>query len=87
MVFEPIRWILSLEERSLPLDKVDKQFEALALEDILSASINNLQTHILETKAEVTAAIYHAPIVMGTNYDSLDSSKTSSQTASSLNNP
>lgn len=47
------------------LDKVDKQFEALALEDILSTSIDNLHANILETKAEVTVAIDQAPIVMG----------------------
>lgn len=47
------------------LDKVDKQFEALALEDILSTAIDNLHANILETKAEVTVAIDQAPIVLG----------------------
>lgn len=47
------------------LDKLDKAFEPLDLEEILSTSIENLHTNILETKAEVTVAIDHAPIVMG----------------------
>ena len=47
------------------LDKLDKAFEPLALEDILTASIDNLSASIKESKAEVTVEVDHAPVVMG----------------------
>jgi signal transduction histidine kinase len=49
------------------LDKSAKAPEPLALEDILAHSIDNLSANIRDTKAEVTVAIDHAPIVMGDN--------------------
>jgi signal transduction histidine kinase len=47
------------------LDKSSKAAEALALEDVLSNSIENLSASIRETQAEVTVAIDQAPVVMG----------------------
>lgn len=47
------------------LDKSDKPFQALALEDILSQAIDNLSASIRDTLAEVTVAIDQAPVVMG----------------------
>ncbi len=49
------------------LDKSDKPFEPIALEDIMAHAIDNLRANIRDTKAEVTVAIDHAPIVMGDN--------------------
>lgn len=47
------------------LDKSDKDFEPLALDDIMAHAIDNLSANIRDTRAEVTVAIDHAPIVMG----------------------
>ena len=47
------------------LDKSDKRAEPVALEDILADAIANLSANIKDTKAEVTVAIDHAPLVMG----------------------
>jgi light-regulated signal transduction histidine kinase (bacteriophytochrome) len=47
------------------LDKSDKEFEPLALDDIMGHAIDNLSANIRDTQAEVTIAIDHAPIVMG----------------------
>jgi len=49
------------------LDKTGKDFEPLALEDIMANAIDNLRTNIRDTQAEVTVAIDQAPIVMGDN--------------------
>ncbi|WPJ94771.1 ATP-binding protein [Coraliomargarita algicola] len=47
------------------LDKSGKDFEPLALDDILAHAIDNLGANIRDTRAEVTVAIDHAPIVIG----------------------
>ncbi|MDQ8206981.1 ATP-binding protein [Coraliomargarita sp. SDUM461003] len=47
------------------LEKSDKDFEPLALDDIMANAIDNLRTNIRDTHAEVTVAIDHAPIVIG----------------------
>lgn len=47
------------------LDKSNKPFKAIAIEDILSHAIDNLSACIRDTKAEVTVAIDQAPVVMG----------------------
>ncbi|MGZ0707370.1 sensor histidine kinase [Coraliomargarita sp. W4R53] len=47
------------------LEKSEKDFEPLALDDIMTQAIDNLRVSIRDTKAEVTVAIDHAPIVMG----------------------
>lgn len=47
------------------LDKSDKAFEPVALEDIMAQAIDNLSASIRDSRAEVTVAIDHAPIVMG----------------------
>lgn len=49
------------------LDKPQKNFEPLALDDIMAQAIDNLRTRIHDTQAEVTVAINHAPIVIGDN--------------------
>jgi signal transduction histidine kinase len=47
------------------LEKSDKPFKPIALEDILSQAINNLSASISETGADITVAIDYAPFVMG----------------------
>ncbi|MDQ8194874.1 ATP-binding protein [Coraliomargarita sp. SDUM461004] len=47
------------------LDKSDKAFEPLDLEDIMAHAIDNLRANIRETRAEITIAVDTAPVVMG----------------------
>lgn len=47
------------------LDKSVKDFEPVAIEDIMAEAIDNLKVSIRDAKADITVAIDYAPIVMG----------------------
>lgn len=60
----------NLIEDLLSYARLDKSGEApgpLALEDVLSVAIDNLNTNIRDTRADVTVEIDNAPVIVGDN--------------------